>query len=256
MSIYDHYRKEELPFVERALEMLKLSERKQTMRLTDFMDPRQLAILQSLTSQADVKVEASGGFEGAERVRAVIHPPFMTVEEEDYQLVLAEISGDQRFLKLSHKDVMGALLHIGLKREKFGDILLDDRGCQVVLAREVFDFISLQVTQIHRLPVECKEIPWSQLRVPEKQLALKQVTLPSLRLDAVIGEVHHLSRTKALVPIRAGKVKVNWKVTEDPSHQVGAGDVVSVGGFGRFQIIETGGPTKSGRLRMSIGIYT
>ncbi|MGO0062047.1 RNA-binding protein [Brevibacillus fluminis] len=255
MSMYDHYRKEELPFVERALEMLKQAERKQTLRLTDFMDPRQLAIMQSLTSQADVKVTASGGYEGAERVRAVIHPPYMAAEEEDYQLTLAEISGDQRFLKLTHKDVLGALLHIGLKREKFGDILLDERGCQVIVAREVFSFIQLQLTQVHRLPVECTEIPWTSLRIPEKRRVEKHVTLPSLRLDAVIGEVHHLSRTKALVPIRAGKVKVNWKVTEDPSHHVGTGDVISVGGFGRFEIIETGGPTKSGRTRMIVGIY-
>lgn len=255
MSIFDHYRKEELPFVERALEMLKLSERKQTMRLTDFLDPRQLSILQSLTSQADVKIASCGGFEGAERVRAIIHPPFFAIEQEDYQLVLAQISKDQRFLKLSHKDVMGALLHIGLKREKFGDILLNEQSCQVVLAREVFEFIRLQVTQIHRLPVECMEVPWTQLRVPEKRFVEKQVTLPSFRLDAVIAEVHHLSRTKALVPIRAGRVKVNWKVVEDPSHHVGAGDVVSVGGFGRFQIMETGGPTKSGRHRMTVGVY-
>ncbi|MGE5702235.1 MAG: RNA-binding protein [Clostridia bacterium] len=255
MSVYDHYRKEELPFVERALEMLKHVERTQSMRLTDFLDPRQLEIMESLTSQADVRVDASGGFDGAERVRVLIYPPYFEIEQQDYQMVLTEIRGDQRFLKLSHKDVLGALLHIGLKREKFGDILLDESGCQVVLAREVFDFIRLQVTQIHRLPVELVEVDWDELRVPEKQLVTKQVTLPSLRLDALIGEVHNLSRAKAVVPIRAGKVKVNWKITEDPSHAVKTGDVVSVGGFGRFLILETGGPTKSGRLRMTVGLY-
>lgn len=243
-----------MPFVERTLEMMEQVERKQILRLTDFLDPRQLSIMKSLSSQAEVKIAASGGFTGAERVRAVIHPPFFVVEPEDFQLILAEVRGDQRFLRLTHKDVMGALLNIGLKREKFGDILLDDDVCQIVLSREIFDYVRAQVTQIHRLPVELVEVDWQQVRVPKKQIKEKQFTLPSLRLDAVIGEVHNLSRAKALIPIRAGKVKVNWKVTEDPSHPVKAGDIISVGGFGRFEILETGGPTKSGRLRMTVGI--
>jgi RNA-binding protein YlmH len=256
MSIFDHFRKEELPFVERALEMLTQAERKQTMRLTDFLDPRQLAILQSLRSQViGIAVSASGGYPGAERVRAVIHPDDWTAEAEDFQLVLLEIRGNQRFVKLEHRDVMGALLHIGLKREKFGDILLDDDRCQVVLAREIADFVRMQVTQIHRIPVELVEIPFEQVLTPSANRAEKSVTVSSPRIDALIGEVYHLSRAKALVPIRAGKLKINWQVVDDPSRQVQAGDVVSLAGYGRFQVLELTGPTKSGRLRVMVGLY-
>ncbi len=255
MSIFDHYRKDELPFVERALEMLKQVERKQSMRLTDFMDPRQAHIVQSLTSQvADVRVEASGGYGGAERVRAVIHPAYLAVEQADFQLALMEIKGDQRFLQLQHKDVLGALLHIGLKREKFGDILLDEHGCQFVLANEMVDYVRSQVTHVHRLPEELIQIDWEQVRIGSKISKEKTITVPSLRMDAVIGEVLHLSRAKVLVPIRAGKVKVNWKISDNPADQLEAGDMISVGGFGRFQLKEIAGPTRSGRLRVTVGI--
>ncbi|MGD8190047.1 RNA-binding protein [Brevibacillus ginsengisoli] len=256
MSIYNHFRKDEMPFVERALEMLSLVERKQTMRLTDFMDPRQLFIMKSLSSQVDdVCVQSNGGCEGAERTRALLFPSYMEPSLEDYQIVLAEIKGDQRFIKLEHRDILGSILGIGLKREKFGDILLGEDGCQLILAREVFDFARLQITQIHRIPVILEEVDWTSIRLPEPKLTEKQVTIPSERLDAVIGEVYHLSRSKALVPIRAGKCKVNWKVIEDPSHQVQVGDVLSVGGFGRCKIMEIQGPTRSGRLRMTLGIF-
>ncbi|HZG16719.1 MAG TPA: YlmH/Sll1252 family protein [Candidatus Bathyarchaeia archaeon] len=257
MSIFHHFRKEELPFAERALEMLTQVERKQAMRLTDFLDPRQYFILHSLQSQVSgVVVTANGGYDGAERVRAMLHPEYIETDQEDFQLVLVQIQGDQRFLKLEHRDVMGALLHVGLKREKFGDILMGDNGCQVILAKETADFVRMQVTQIHRIPVVLEEVPLTQIVSPTQKQTEKMITVSSPRIDAVVGEVYHLSRAKALVPIRAGRLKINWKVEDDPSAQVKAGDIVSLAGHGRFQVLELTGPTRSGRIRMQVGIFT
>ncbi|GEB33053.1 MULTISPECIES: RNA-binding protein [Brevibacillus] len=257
MSVFDHFAKEERPFAERALEMLTLVERKQAMRLTDFVDPRQLLILKSLCSQVrDVKISASGGYEGAERVRVIIHPEYMEIEQDDYRLALLAIQADQRFHTLEHRDVMGAVLSAGMKREKFGDMLTDAGTCYVIAAEEVVDFVCLQVTQIHRTSVQVERVAWESFTPPAARLVEKTITVPSPRMDAVIGEVHNMSRAKALVPIRAGKVKVNWKVTEDPSTQLAEGDMVSLAGFGRFKIIEVTGTTRSGRLRMIVGLVT
>ncbi|WP_139489933.1 RNA-binding protein [Brevibacillus dissolubilis] len=257
MSIYNHFRKEELPFVERALEMLTQVERKQSMRLTDFLDPRQYEIIQSLHTQvSDVAVHSFGGYEGAERKRVLITPSYIQPELADYQLTLIQIKGNQRFVQLEHRDVMGALLHIGLKREKFGDILLHDGECQAIVASEIVGFVNMQVTQIHRIPVQIKEVPFDQILSVERQLREKTVTVASPRVDAVVGEVCNLSRAKALVPIRAGRLKVNFKVVDDPSYQVKEGDMISLQGFGRFEVLEVTGPTRSGRLRMMVGVYT
>ncbi|UFJ41942.1 YlmH/Sll1252 family protein [Brevibacillus humidisoli] len=256
MSLFDHFRKEEHPFVERALEMLLLVEQRQTMRLTDFLDPRQFSIFQSLTSQvADVRVDGRGGYDGAERVRALLYPGYIVPEQDDFKLVLVQIKGDQRFVQLSHRDVLGALLHIGLKREKFGDILMDGQGCQVIVAQEVFEYVRMQVTQIHRIPVELVSVGWDQLRIPAEQRAEKNFTVSSPRLDAVVGEVYRLSRSKALLPIRAGRAKVNWKVVDDPAYMLAPGDVVSLTGFGRFEVYEMAPTARSGRIRIIVGEY-
>ena len=257
MSLFDHFRKEERPFVERALEMLTLAERKQAMRLTDFLDPRQLAIFQSLASQVqDVRVSASGGYDGAERTRVLLHPDYMPVEKEDFALALLRIEADQRFHKLEHRDVMGSLLNAGLKREKFGDMLVDQEGAYAIVAEEVADFVCTQVTQIHRTPVRFERMEWEDFTPPVPQYAHKTITVPSPRLDAVIGEVCHLSRAKAVVPIRAGKVKVNWKVVDDPAYALDSGDMVSLAGFGRFKLLEVTGTTRSGRIRINVGLVT
>jgi RNA-binding protein YlmH len=255
MSIYDHFRKEELPFVERALEMLTLVERRQSMRLTDFLDPRQLSIFHSLSSQVQgVTVSANGGYEGAERVRALLSPDYFAVEPADFRLALLHIQADQRFLTLEHRDVMGALLNVGLKRDKFGDMIAGPEGCYAVVAEEVADFVCSQVTHIHRVPVQIERISWEEFQPPAAKYAEKTITVPSPRVDAVVGEVYHLSRAKALVPIRAGKLKVNWKVVDDPAHQLQAGDMISLAGFGRFRVLDVSGPTRSGRMRMTVAL--
>jgi RNA-binding protein YlmH len=257
MSVFDHFSNEERPFVERALEMLTRAERKQAMRLTDFLDPRQVLIYQSLASQVqDVCVSPFGGYEEAERVRVMLHPDYLPVENEDYKLALLHIVADQRFHALEHRDVMGALLHVGLKREKFGDMLVNEHGCYAIVAEEVADFVCSQVTQIHRTSVTFERFSWDDFTPPAPRYKEKTITVPSPRTDAVIGEIYNLSRAKALVPIRGGKVKVNWKVVEDPSHQLQAGDMLSLAGYGRCKILEVSGTTRSGRLRMIVGLVT
>ncbi|WP_232698403.1 YlmH family RNA-binding protein [Brevibacillus daliensis] len=257
MSMYNHFRKEEYPFIERALELFGQVEDRQMMRLTDFLDPRQLFILQSLSSKAQgVIVSAFGGYEGAERVRAILHPAYIIPEEADFRLRLFEIKGNQNFVKLEHRDLMGALLHIGLKREKFGDILMGEEECQVVLADEVVNFVLAQVTHIHRVPVSLSELPFHECKPPVKTGSEKTVTVPSPRLDAIVGEACRLSRAKALLPIRAGKCKVNFKVVDDPSQTIKEGDMISLAGFGRFEVKELTGPTRSSRMRAVLFIYT
>ena len=70
------------------------------------------------------------------------------------------------------------------------------------------------------------------------------ITVASLRLDGICADVYRLSRSKVLVPIKAGRCRVNWKVEEDPSKALKAGDVVSIQGFGRFKVLEQDGMTK------------
>jgi RNA-binding protein YlmH len=135
-------------------------------------------------------------------------------------------------------------------------MLVDQEGAYAIVAEEVADFVCTQVTQIHRTPVRFERMEWEDFTPPVPQYAHKTITVPSPRLDAVIGEVCHLSRAKAVVPIRAGKVKVNWKVVDDPAYALDSGDMVSLAGFGRFKLLEVTGTTRSGRIRINVGLVT
>ncbi|SCZ02924.1 RNA-binding protein YlmH, contains S4-like domain [Paenibacillus polysaccharolyticus] len=256
-DMYEHFSHDEWDFVDKATDWVERASKVHDMKLTDFLDPRQVFILQSLVNRSqDVQVRFDGGYEAAERKRALIAPDYRYLDEEDMGMqVLSITSDDQKISELEHGDYMGSLLGLGMKRGKIGDIQVLEDGCHTVVAAETGAFLSLQLNQVHRLHVFTELLPLNQMKWSATKLDTIDITVASMRLDGICADVHRLSRSKILIPIKAGRCKVNWKVVEDPSKPLKAGDVVSIQGFGRFKVLEQEGMTKKGRCRVKIGKF-
>lgn len=76
----------------------------------------------------------------------------------------------------------------------------------------------------------------------------------SLRLDSVVAQLSHCSRSEALKKIHAGFVKVNDVVLEQ-NLQLCNNDFVSIRKTGRFQFKEVVSTTKKGRLVLNFDQY-
>ncbi|WPP42849.1 YlmH/Sll1252 family protein [Paenibacillus hunanensis] len=256
-TIFSHFHPDEREFVERAAEWIENAAHYHEQKLTDFLDPRQAYILSTLAArEPDVQIRLEGGSEHAERRRALIAPDYADLSQEDMQLTVLEITPEgQRFTELEHGDYMGSLLGLGMKRDKIGDIHVLDDGCHTVVATEIASYLNLNMNQVHRLHVMTSLLPIEQLRAAKQELQTMELSVASMRLDGIASDVYRLSRSKILVPIKAGRCKVNWKPEEDPSHALKEGDVVSVQGMGRFKVLELEGITKKGRYRVKIGKF-
>lgn len=256
MDLHQHFRRDEHPFVERVLEWTsRVSDRYEVIR-TDFLDPRQAFIVQALAGrEAGVYFASCGGYEGAERVRGILHPEYMEPEREEFGLKLLEVKGSNEFLSLEHRDYLGSLLGLGIKREKFGDILVHKDSAQFIVAEEIAEYVRLHMTQVHRIHVTVESRPLDEVIVPRQSFRPLSFTVQSPRLDAVIGDVYRLSRAKVIAPIQNGRAKVNWREVNDPSFRLEEGDVVSFKGFGRFKVTEIGGETKKGRIKMEVAVF-
>ena len=74
-EVYQHLRKEEQPFIDSAQSWITQAEETYTPYLTDFLDPRQQYILEMLVGKkGEVHLQFYGGYEAAERKRAIICP--------------------------------------------------------------------------------------------------------------------------------------------------------------------------------------
>ncbi|MEF2964655.1 YlmH/Sll1252 family protein [Paenibacillus sp. M1] len=256
-DIYEHFKPEERPFVDRAWEWVVNAGDYHEVKLSDFLDPRQSFILQSLVNRhPDVALRLDGGYDGAERRRGLIAPDYRDLDAEPMGIkVLSVTSEDQRLATLQHGDYLGAILGLGLKREKIGDIHVREDGCHIIVAEEIAPFISMNLHQVHRVSVMTDILNLDSLKTTEAELEPLDLTVASLRLDGIAGDVFRLSRSKVLIPIKAGRCRVNWRTEEDPSKLLKAGDIVALQGFGRFKVLESEGMTKKGRLRVKIGKF-
>jgi len=256
-EIYEHFHPDERPFVDRAWEwVVRAGERHET-RLTDFLDPRQAYIVSSLANRsANVGLRLDGGYPQAERKRAIIAPDYRFLEDEPMDIgVLSITSIDSKLESLDHGDYMGAILGLGIKRDKIGDIHVLENGCHCLASKDILPFLDTELRQVHRVHVLTEILPPHMLQTSSQQLDEMNVTVASLRLDGIASDVFRLSRAKILTPIKAGKCRVNWKVEDNPAKPLRSGDIVSMQGFGRFKVIEIGDATKSGRIRIKLGKF-
>jgi len=252
-QIYQHFRHEERQFIDQVVEWKENVLNQYSPKLTDFLDPREQEIVSSVIGEhLDVKVSFSGGVEDTERKRALLYPDYYQVAEEDFKLALFEVQYASKFITLQHRQVLGSLMSLGLKRSKFGDIRFHNDTVQFICATEISEYLSANFKEIGRAKISLKEIDSYQF-IPNKEEVQEMVsTVSSLRLDVVGAAIYNLSRQKIQPLITNGYVKVNWKVVDSASFECQEGDTLSVRGYGRSKLTSIEGRTKKDRVRIIV----
>lgn len=255
MSIYEHFRKEEHVFVDQILSFKEQVIEMHSHKLTDFLDLREQLILNSIIgSQSECLVSFFGGRDNSERKRALLYPSYYTPTNDDFSLVAYEINYATKFVSLSHRQILGTLMSLGMTRAKFGDILLKNETIQFILEEEVAIFVENNLISIGKSPIKLTRIPFEQLVEVEDDWQPKSGSVSSLRLDVLLSEFYNISRQKAQMIIKAEHVKVNQKTIDSTSFICGEGDLLSVKGFGRGMLHSVDGMTKKDKVRISYGI--
>lgn len=256
--LIQHFRKEEQPFIEQVVNWQREVEDRYAPKLTDFLDPRQRFIVTSIIGQYDTLQTASAGlFNEAERQRMLIYPTYYEPGEEDFQFTVFTIQYPIKFVQLRHPDVLGALLSLGLNRDKFGDIRVDEHHVQFVVANEIAEYVRLHLTGIGKVKVHVESIKETEPILQNEEEWLEEShTVTSMRLDVIIATVLKVSRQKAQALITGNKVRVNWTERDTVAFELQEGDILSIRGSGRVKILMTEGRTKKDKIRLQVGRLT
>ncbi|WP_025785129.1 RNA-binding protein [Sporosarcina sp. D27] len=253
-GILQHFRKEEQPFIEMAMDWAREVEDLYSPKLTDFLDPRQRFIVESVVKGSGLLVAEDGGFDGAERKRVLIYPDYYEPTRQDFQIAVFDVRYASKFLTLEHPEILGALMGLGLDRGKFGDIRLKDGEVQLATVLELNTYLAVNFTSAGKAKIHLTELPdhegWITL---EEVWSEETQVISSLRLDTVIASLLNVARQKASTYIHGGKVKVNWRVVEQPSFELNESDMLSIRGHGRFKVIAIEGRTKKDKIRLVTG---
>ena len=186
-----------------------------------------------------------GGHDGAERVFLGAFPPYCQPNNDDFPVAAIDITW--RFVNLSHRDFLGALLALGIVRSKIGDIVVGDGICTVFVEKNVASFILQNLVKVGSAGVHC-EISSGGFAVSEEHFQEISGTVASGRLDCVVSALTGCSRSAAVDIIAGGLVSVDFDIRCDNTSDVSGGATVSIRGHGRFVIDSLGPQTRKGRL--------
>lgn len=250
---------EERTVLARVLDQMERTQNRSIPCATQFLSPAQRTAAEPLLAACGHPNHLFfGGFEGAERTVCVFLPGWM--ESEDWQSdeenpVGAVECAFPKDADLSHRDILGGLMGIGLTRERVGDILVLGDKAQIVALKKAIPIILSQFDQAGRYRLRLREIPLSELSPAPVQVKLVKDTVATLRLDAVLSSGFSISRGKAADFISGGKVSVNHRECLKSDKTVAEGDILTCRGLGKCVLTGVGGQSKKGRIIIEIERY-
>lgn len=229
---------------------------------TDFLDMHELHMVHTFfPEEENMKLFFFGGYEEAERQMAAFIPDALSFDKDtekeqyaNYPIVCLKISPcSMKFgEELSHRDYLGALIHLGIERNKLGDILIKEKEAFLFCHEQLVEFLIQNLVKIRHTNVKIVQITDPQ-ELPKPRLEPIHGTVASIRLDSMIALAFRSSRSGMLGLIEGGKVYVNGKLATSNGHPLKDGDVVSVRGYGKFRF--EGGVTTTKKGRCSVTVY-
>lgn len=214
---------------------------------SDFLDERQMTLVKKVFSFWKEDLCFFGGIENAGR--NICHLRF---DYGEYPVKLLELSFPKG-ADIGHRDVLGALMGLGIKRQKIGDILVD--GVAIVAVKEeILKYLTENLTMVGRYPVTLRVLEDYSVKNNET-FSYRQTTVSALRLDCIVSDITRLSREKAKELILSGKVKVNHFEETHYNKVLSEKDIISISKKGRFVLEEIEGITRKDRIRITIKKY-
>lgn len=248
--------------VSKMLDQIELCSKRNKIQNTDFLDERQRNILQKALNRMEIEnYIVFGGFKEAQRNTYIFYPEKWNKEiaKQNYDEVMQVIEiilPNELQGKYTHKDYLGGLMKLGLKREKIGDIIVWDKGAHIIILNEIVPFLEQHLTTLTRFQkaqITVKNI--KDLHPCSIQKEEIEIMVSSMRLDNIVSEIIKTSRSKSEEIIREQRVFVNYEVVEKVSKNINIGDKITIRGKGKFEIKNQVGNTKKGRVIIKVEKY-
>ncbi len=218
---------------------LKTSVRTKFLTLTE-----QAILINTLKNKVFFKLD--GGYPNSELKRAVLY-----IDEESF-ITCFKIIYNEKYLSLSHQNILGTLLSLSITKESIGDILASEDV--FFITSELKEFIINEFIKINNVAITLEEIDGSNL-VRNIELEISSFTVSSLRLDSIVSKITKKSRNEALNMINNDLVQVNHLISNKSTKSIKEEDIISIRKYGRFIIKDTKNTSKKGKIIVKYGKY-
>lgn len=245
----------------KLLDKIEFVNSKNSVEYTEFLDMRQRQLLEKILK--DLKIQnyvAYGAYKTAERTAIIIYPEKLDeVFKNDnfdynviFEVIRIQLPNELKGI-YSHRDYLGAVIKIGMKREKVGDIITSKDGADIIVLKEAEKYIREGLKELTRFSkADFQSIKIEELNVEEPETQVLNIIIPSMRVDSIVSEAIRTSRSKATGIIKEERVFVNHELVTKGSKELKENDLITVRGKGRFKVGKILNQTKKGNLVLEI----
>ncbi len=220
---------------------------------TGFLSVSDISLLHDTCDRSGIKYTLWGGAENTERQIARFGYAENIGYEIPFPIIILKIS--PLLMKFaddfSHRDFLGAIMNLGIKREMVGDIVVKGKEAYMFAHENIADYIIENLDKVKHTHVKVEKLD----EIPgllETKKQEKELLVSSIRLDVIIAGRFNLSRNQVLQLFRSQKIFVNGRVCENNSYQVKEQDIISVRGFGKLEFKQISGESRKGRIYITI----
>ena len=217
---------------------------------TGFCDVRQQAVVAAVAGREGVQVRFFGGYPDSERSVASLYrepdepafPPIRAIRVQSHDPV-------------THRDILGSVLALGLKRERIGDIIKTGDGQALFVLPPADRLILDELSRVGRQSVRCLPVD-----APDKLDIIREYktiagTVASPRLDSVVSLCCGVGRAAAADRVKSGKVFVDAVNITNPAFGLKEECRISVRGSGKYLFTFDGRMSGKGRYHVIINKF-
>ena len=226
---------------EKLLQSISFLENRNT--VTKFLTNFEQVVLGQIVSYnySDFKVEYFGGFNDAERKKAkIISNEYYDV---DYDIVCLKAEFNNKFNKVEHRNILGAIHNLGINFNRFGDIIVLEDVVYIFVDEEIADFVAMEFTKAGRVNLKFDRVDLTNVQI-EKKYEDFEIVSSSFRLDSIVAKITEF--------LEQDFVKLNHVVHRNGEKICNTDDIISIRKYGRFVVKGFKQNKKSLKYRITI----
>lgn len=247
--------RDEKLLAKRFIDLSRQAQQKNIVVFSEFLNLNELNIFRRQGPELCCDFTLSGGYEFSERQMIAFLPDALCYTWKFPVSCLKVTPVNKKFAEeLSHRDVLGSLMNLGLERSRLGDILVDEHVIYVFCHEKNAKYIMEELTRIRHTTVCTKLAEPGEISLEPKKESGEGI-ITSNRLDSIIACLCKISRSQASQWIRGGRVFINNREILQTTYECKEQELISVRSLGRFRFLGCRGETRKGRMKIQYEKY-
>ena len=212
----DYKRQEDKMCLAQILDKIEFSKLKNKIEYSDFLDMYQISLVENYLKKIKFdNFKLYGGYEQAERKIFVTYPEkyqqinFEKNYNEIFKIVRIKLPEEEKG-KYFHRNYLGGIVKLGIKRQKIGDIIVYNEGADIITLSDFANMLKEQLSSLKRF--EMSKISIEKIdNIVKTEIKKEEIKIivPSMRLDNFVSDLAKTSRNKAVQIINQERVFIN-----------------------------------------------